>query len=990
MTVTFTKRLLCGTAVLLALAEQAYAQVKSFDIPSEDAVHAIPEFARQAGIQILVPTDRLKGLQTPAIKGSMDIHTGLSKLLAGTGFSIASDDGQTIALAVPSKNVQAASVEAGNRLLDLDVERVTVTGSHIIGGGPVGDTLITISHQDLDQMGAFSVIDAINKVPQNFQGTVRMDAIAISNNASLTYDNRSNQFSGSGIDLRGLGANATLVLVNGRRLAPSGVFGSFTDVSQIPLSAVDRIEVLPDGASAVYGSDAVGGVVNIILKDHYDGAETRVQYGSYKGNGQEPWSASQSYGRDWGSGNMLLSMEYDRTPTTRGGSQTYLYTDNLAPFGGTDYRKNEPYCDPGQITAGGKTYAIPTGQNGTALRGTTLAAGSYPTCNYFGNNMPFLTEDKWSGVLRGSQRVVDWLKLTWDGLYTDDWSRHQTAQPVNLAVPTTNAFYFNPSGGTGTITVTRDLTDDIGAIVYKSHVRTYTFGLGLEAEYAGWLATLHTGPSEQYAYGVSNSYNATLMTQLLASSDPSVAFNPFSAGPSGTNAATLAQLHNSLLRINRADSKAWQDNLDISGSLFDLPAGELKLAVGGEHIGQTFASYSIQQLTGPGTSTNIPSHYRRQQWGIYGELLAPLVSPQMGIFGVERLELSLAGRYENYSDFGGSFDPKIGTNWTVIPGLTLKGSWSKSFHAPVLAQLDLGQALGVARDAPDASATNAAHTTPTLYLSGNNATLQPEKSENWTLGFVWAPEFVPGLQLSASDFGIHFTDRIGTAGVGFSSNLTLPLAQTYLTRNPTAAQIAAACALVPASFTNSSSAAGTTCLNTAVGAILDIRSQNVAAWNQNGVDLSAQYGIDTDVGHLSANANATVLFKFTTQANPTVAPVVQLNTPFQPNAFRFRGGLGWSKDAADANLWVNYQGAYHDINNTKLPITSWTTIDAAVTYTFGKGGDGLGDNIGLTVSAQNLFDATPPFVDLFPGPGFDPANSNIFGRMLTIQLRKSW
>src|SRR6185437_8064935 len=142
---------------------------------------------------------------------------------------------------------------------------------------------------------------------------------------------------GSGINLRGLGVAATLVLVNGHRQPLSGLNGDFVDVSNIPMAAVDRIELLPDGASAAYGSDAIAGVVNIIMKDHFDGAETQVRYGGAPG-GRDDVTASQLLGTHWSSGNMMLVYQYQDTTELSAKARGYAANADKRPYGGADYR----------------------------------------------------------------------------------------------------------------------------------------------------------------------------------------------------------------------------------------------------------------------------------------------------------------------------------------------------------------------------------------------------------------------------------------------------------------------------------------------------------------------------------------------------------------------------------------------------------------------------------------------------------------------------
>jgi iron complex outermembrane receptor protein len=200
---------------------------------------------------------------------------------------------------VPSANSSSPSESEKDRLAE-----IVVTGSNIHGAGPGVSQVIVLDRVDIERSGAGSTAEALALLPQNFGG-----GPSSTNFLAPTPGTSLNLSSGSGVDLRGLGPGATLTLINGMRVAPSG-FGSFVDVSNIPLTAIQRIEVLPDGASAIYGSDAVAGVVNIILRDDYDGAESRVRYGAVSDGSLHDVRASQTFGTTWDRGNALLSYEY--------------------------------------------------------------------------------------------------------------------------------------------------------------------------------------------------------------------------------------------------------------------------------------------------------------------------------------------------------------------------------------------------------------------------------------------------------------------------------------------------------------------------------------------------------------------------------------------------------------------------------------------------------------------------------------------------------
>jgi iron complex outermembrane recepter protein len=293
-----------------------------FDIPAGDLITSLELLAKASGIEILYDASLLKGESTQGVKGDLPPRAALAVLLESTGFTqIEGPNGLTRLERRPAgdTNVPAARLRAdtadpptASSKAPSELKELLVTGTHIAGEVPAGAALMVYSRDDIDQSGAATLDQFARQLPENFGGA---DAIGtLNNNANLgilPQGASSNVFGGAAFDLNGLGVGATLTLLNGHRLAPSGFDGSFVDVSQIPLSAVDHIEVLNDGASAIYGTDAIAGVVNIVTRRDYNGAETTLRYGTSSEGGDMEETASALVGRGWGSGNFMLDYEYD-------------------------------------------------------------------------------------------------------------------------------------------------------------------------------------------------------------------------------------------------------------------------------------------------------------------------------------------------------------------------------------------------------------------------------------------------------------------------------------------------------------------------------------------------------------------------------------------------------------------------------------------------------------------------------------------------------
>jgi iron complex outermembrane recepter protein len=324
-------------------ASLSAAEVKSrFDLPAEPLAQALRDFAVQANCNISYEPSAVADLQAPAIKGEFTPADALSRILTGTRLTVVSVNedtlrivekgqstsrdgargrakyedeairvayagGDTPATQPPSDSNSATPVPASSKTHDQkDLEEIVVTGTHI-AGVPVASPVIEIGQEEIQRSGFQSLSDVMLSLPQNFGGGYNPGTIA--NNSYVNNRYNDNPAGASVPNLRGLGPGSTLSLIDGHRMA-SGLSGGGVDVSSIPLDAIDRIEVVTDSASSVYGSDAVAGVVNIILKKDYDGAKTNLTYGLATQGGGTENRASQLIGTSWSGGHLVAAYEY--------------------------------------------------------------------------------------------------------------------------------------------------------------------------------------------------------------------------------------------------------------------------------------------------------------------------------------------------------------------------------------------------------------------------------------------------------------------------------------------------------------------------------------------------------------------------------------------------------------------------------------------------------------------------------------------------------
>jgi iron complex outermembrane receptor protein len=285
------------------------------EIPAGALAQSLEKLSQQLGIQILFDADRLKGMKSPAISGLLTAREALDKLLIGSSLKVQQGAGDSFLImpeSAPSSRRGPTIPDGAATRADIQLGEITVTGTHIRGETPVGASLSTYSRQDFDRSGSATVDTLARYMLENFSGADSMATLNTNGNVgSLQQGAATNVFGGAAFDLLGLGPGATLTLLDGHRIAPGGLDGSIIDVSLIPLSAIDHFEVLTDGASAIYGSDAVAGVVNIVTRRALEGAETSFRYGRSTQGGAGQFTGSQLLGHAWPSGNVLLDYEYD-------------------------------------------------------------------------------------------------------------------------------------------------------------------------------------------------------------------------------------------------------------------------------------------------------------------------------------------------------------------------------------------------------------------------------------------------------------------------------------------------------------------------------------------------------------------------------------------------------------------------------------------------------------------------------------------------------
>jgi len=984
--------------LFLCLPVRAAPKLQTFHIEPGDATLTLNEFSRQSSLQLLFDYNIVRGRKTRGISGDYEPSAALRQMLIDTGLVFDFVNDRTLAVTLSHASVAGSAVAeapapgpsrtrsaepqtvkhegpgSGEPATDPkapELDEILVTGTHVHGEQPVGDHVISLDREDIETSGAATVQDFLRTFPQAFGGGPTEDTHFVS------AETQTNSGLGAGINLRGLGARATLILMNGKRLAPSGSEGAFADVTNIPISAVERVDILPDSASALYGSDAVGGVVNFKMRDNFTGAETLVHGGSGTQNTLREYQVAQTVGTRWDAGSGMLSLEFYRRDALPSYARRYA-TSDLVPLGGDNL--GSFLSNPGNIVVGNQSYAIPHGQNGSALTASDFVAGTQNLSDRYDGADILPSQKLWSLYASGKHALNDSVSLFGNALASQrDAKQRAGGAAAQLSVPASNPFYVNPAGGTDPLLVDYNFLDDLGPIRNDSLVTNLNFTLGAGFDVgAAWKVYLYANyaqeKEDQFTGGL---IDLTALTAALADPDPATAFNPFADG-SNTNAATLKSIvTGSRFYVN---SRVRSADVTADGPIAHLPGGAVKLAFGADHRNQVFGTISPATAISPAARSDTSRNVN----AAFAEITVPLFGKDNGASGYRRLELSVAGRYEHYSDFGQAATPKFGMVWAPFDAVAFRGTWGRAIRAPTLADRNTSQNFLIPTLLPDRASPTGVSSV--LIESGKNAGLTVERARSWTAGVdIDAHEWMTGLTFSATYFNIDFHDRIEAPN--FAGVLDDPALANLVTRNPTAAQVDSACS-------RGIFYLGTTadCRQFSPQAILDIRVQNIESVRTQGMDFNTTYDRNWAAGRLKLSLDGTYLFRFTQAEGANAPPVRLLDTPHNPINLRMHGSLSWQQRRWGATLGVNFQNHYMDtLSEPNRAVQSYTTFDTQLRYELAPFATNFLQNARIELNAINVFNKSPPFLNnQVASLGYDQENADPYGRLLSIQVRKTW
>lgn len=856
------------------------------------------------------------------------------------------------------------------------MEEVMVTGSRIKrtdleGVGPV--TVVT--SQTIEQSGITSVETLLQRLPAS---------AGYGGNQSNAYW-ASNGYGTAQVNLRGLGANRTLVLLNGRRIVNGGTgANSSVDLNMIPVSLIERVEVLKDGASALYGADAVAGVVNIITRNEFDGLETRVRYGATDRGDGEDLTADITAGVVGERGNLMAAISYQNTDAVnmadREACPKYEVDGGLA-------------CSGSSSTIGGRA-ALP---DGSRINFNQVPGGDgdfyepYDGARHGFNYFPYLNAvnpiERLSLSTFGQLQLTNSTTAYTEIMYTNRQSE-QLATPGSLVdIPFAADHPINPTGQD--ILLQRKRLLEAGPREFFQESDTYRIVLGARSDFDnGWSSdfALNWGRNT----GTDGSTNIVNLERLDRALDPA------QCGSNGVPCADVLgygdisreALDYLLFTMrDRGGNEQFSATADVTGDLMQLPAGVVGFAAGLSYREEEgWRDPDALVVTGAANTNQqdpIDGSYTARE--AYAEVSVPVLTDQLLARG---LTLDFAGRYSDYDLFGDDFNYKVGVNWQVTEDVKIRGGFSTAFRVPNVPELFGGVAEGNLTTTDPCGGYGALPAGSNVYRNcradglpldyeqfgntilttvGGNKELEPEQAETFTAGVVWQPSFLDGFSLTLDYFDIEITDAInsidGSTKLAIcyqSANKSHPFCDPrHFTRNGTTGEVN----------------------------FLSAQPSNAAVEEVSGADLGVRYGTAAWGLDHELRVNVTYLGQYDVTPFEGAIPIeyAGLLTGGRGSYTKWRGDFAWSLGGQRWSGVYNIQwiGAADDINGTGAEIGS--EVDD-VLYHNVQFSYQISEQINLALGVDNLLDEDAPYVLSWTDANTDTMTYDLQGRRGYMRL----
>lgn len=881
------------------------------------------------------------------------------------------------AAAAPAAASSSANADAGPTT---NLSNVAVTGTAI--ARPDAATALpvtTYSAEDLRKQG-------ITSTPQLLQ------QIAGNNTSAGPGLNTGAQITGgaSFADLRGLGANKTLILLNGRRLATNSLEGNgaATDLNTIPFAAIDHVEVLRDGASALYGTDAIGGVINFITKKNLNGGNVDLQYTMpTRSGGGNSSTLSATFGKGdfekdgW---NVMGTISYQRSGAINTNSRDFItpLNPNIQAVSSNTFSGN---YNQGSIFANAQPGCNATGEIPDSYFGDPTSGACYENYTALGAEVQQKYEEP-SFFGQASYRINANNKVSASYLYS-----RKTTYSIAAPAPTSGSIevqpgtkYYPGNGITPAPTAVQDPDGNFDptkpvSLYYRTVPAGPRVSKGINAnhrvvlDFTGrFLNGFHYDTAFSYNQSsseydeVRGEINQTVGPNSLQAQINDGNYNPFDTNISASerqillNAQTTGQIE-----AGKTRAYVWDGKIDHEiGNWFG--AGQSALALGAQYRHETLDvhidPYLAARSPSSGLSGNKISESRDVE-GVFGELNVPIL---------DNLELDAQARYDNYSDVGDTVNPKVSLRYQPIKQLTLRASYAEGFHAPTL--FDLYEPLSNTYSesglndpvlcpggnvAPGGSQVRDCNT-QFQEAQGGNQNLKPEKSKSWSAGFVLQP--IKYVSLTADFWAVELSQQIGVPSGAYIFAHT-PTDSSIYHRND----------------------------NGSLDYFVN-RNENLGKLETNGEDVQLDAHLPSDYGTFTLSLQGTYTNKYDFQ-NVKNGPYYNNVSVYslQSNAVVFRWKqnitLGWHKGPMSLGVVNHYSSGYQDAYQYPghYKVHDYVTWDTYGSYAFANG-------IQLTVGSNNVFDVDPVYSDqTYAGnAGYDARYADGVGRTVYGRLSYSF
>jgi outer membrane receptor protein involved in Fe transport len=910
---------------------------------------------------------------------SRSSRTHSSTLAAAVALSLAG-------LGAPQGAARAqAAAAAGDEL-----QEILVVGSRIRRQDEVSSSPVqTLGEADLRINGSLSIGETLQTLP------AVGPSLNLNGSAGTSHGT-------SSINLRNLGENRTLVLVNGHRWingAGTRGFRDFVDLNTIPQVMIERVEVLQDGATAIYGADAIAGVVNMHTYERFEGARVKAYYGISSEDDRESTGAEALLGHSFGSSNFLLALSYvDKKPVYTQDRKVSEVPLNGLSTGTTEglFRENglagvaglPPFTSTVGITRD-------PGTDGNLISSWRAGVAATDVFNRYYNNYTVGPIETASVYLQNTTPIGDSLVFRLEALYNERDSDQLFSAVVpfiqgsrGFTIP--NNPLVNPFGITfsGSDFRINNVFDANGQRDNVQHVETTRIGAGLAGDFANgwaWDSFLSWGKNEATFRSVNQIHADKLalamracdatgivadVSDLLAGCVPVNMFNPLTAD--------MVEYIN-FTGLDRNETKQTDFTLNVTGDLLEMTAGPLAFAAGYEYrkeqgldVPDSTINSAPRVVTPYQTTTSAPREGTDGEYDlneVYVELNVPLLS---GKEMAEELSLQAATRFSDYSTFGSTTNSKLGLLWRPTENLMFRTTWAEGFRAPSIVELFEGYRQtsipatdpcnGGGAGLPGCEGVPATYTQPEPNVPasvGGNPELEPETSENLSLGLVYTPAALPGASLTVDWFNIQIDNAISSYGAQNLLNLCANTGQrcNFIEReaNGEIAEVADG----PINL-NSAEVEG-------IDMVARLLTENGAGtWN---FMLSASWLLDYTQKSTLPDGSVEVVKKPGTSASREAYP--RLRAMFTTQ---------WNRGSWGANYKLRY------IGKTEETVGTSTRNIGAVLYHDLSGSYTMDNGLFLRAGVDNVLDKQPPVSLTNLNINFDISTYDPVGRFMYLQL----